>query len=516
MAVKLFTIGDSISQGFMSGAAAKTDQSYSTLLSKILGASPYDIPLWEKGGHPIDLETVFRRLQRKLGTDVSGLIEWARATIIINSYLDEVEDYYERGAGSVANCVSKDPFHNVAVRGFNVADSWQLNPKICKDQIEQSENRGDNFFGLVSESFYRTGFRVLASGSEADKSNYTQLDWLEHHHKKEGVENVILWLGANNALGTVLDLKVNQTSSDGTAFPEGPEALSYQKRKKQGWNLWHPEDFRADYRLMLNKVTDILQHNPNNTDYNVFLATIPLVTICPLIKSVESAGRSEIEVDEWPVDHANPAPDDISQLSRAVRKKVSYGKYYPYFLFEGNFDHNVKHLNQQQVLHIDNCIRKYNRIIQELVAEANKKVGTKRFYLVDISDALSQMALKRNDYDPTYKFPDYFKYCYPPIDSRYYGVNQQGDIMAGGLFSLDGVHPTAIGQGLIAWEFLKVMQKAGSFTGDVDSAIDWKAVFSSDTLYSNPIGLIGEIYDNADLQKWLYKMLSKSWEKKKY
>lgn len=35
--MKLFTIGDSISQGFMSLAAARTDQSYSTLLPNILG-----------------------------------------------------------------------------------------------------------------------------------------------------------------------------------------------------------------------------------------------------------------------------------------------------------------------------------------------------------------------------------------------------------------------------------------------------------------------------------------------
>ncbi len=33
--MKLFTIGDSISQGFMSAAAARTDQCYSTILANI-------------------------------------------------------------------------------------------------------------------------------------------------------------------------------------------------------------------------------------------------------------------------------------------------------------------------------------------------------------------------------------------------------------------------------------------------------------------------------------------------
>src|SRR5690606_11856988 len=146
-----------------------------------------------------------------------------------------------------------------------------------------------------------------------------------------------------------------------------------------------------------------------NVNYRVFIATIPMVTICPLIKSVESAGRTEISVDEWPVDEANPAPSDINELPPGIPERISYGKYYPYFLFADNFDIRLNHLNQHDVLHIDNCIRKYNRIIQELVVAANKKTG-KRFYLVDIANALSQMALKRNEYVPKYSFPEYFKY----------------------------------------------------------------------------------------------------------
>jgi len=38
--MKLFTIGDSISQGFMSMAAARTELSYSTLMARVLGLTP--------------------------------------------------------------------------------------------------------------------------------------------------------------------------------------------------------------------------------------------------------------------------------------------------------------------------------------------------------------------------------------------------------------------------------------------------------------------------------------------
>lgn len=515
MSVKLFTIGDSISQGFMSGAAAKTYQCYSTLLSKILDSKNYNFPEWDKGGLPLDLETVFRRLERRLETDISGPFEWIKAISIINSYLDEVETYYESGEGCLDKSLGRNAYHNVSVRGFDLSNSWQLTPEICKKQVNSSNDRGDNFFGVVNESLHRTAYKVLGSGT-SENANRSQLGWLEYHHKKEGVENLILWLGANNALGTVTNLTIKQTSPDGTAFINGPERVTYKERKDKDWNLWHPEDFRVEYQFMMDKVVEIMEENPCRVDYKVFIGTIPLVTICPLIKAVEDFDRTEIKVMEWIVDEDNPAPMGINEVVMGKEDKVSYGKYYPYFLFEDNFDITLKHLNQRDVLHIDNCIRMYNKIIQQIVAEANKKIGEKRFYLVDIATALNKMALKRNNNDPTYKFPDYFKFCHPRVDSRYYGVNADKEIKAGGLFSLDGVHPTAIGHGLIAYEFLKVMAKAKVYNKDPETAINWNEIFKSDTLYSNPIGLLGEIYDNSNFKEWIYKKIYNSWEHKKY
>ncbi len=516
MAVKLFTIGDSISQGFMSGAAAKTHQSYSTLLAKKLNCQGYNYPEWDKGGLPLDLETVFRRLERRLDTDISGPFEWLKAVNIINTYLDEIEDYYERGNGCLNKSVGVNAYHNVSVRGFDVSNSWQLTPEICKKKVDVSEDGKDNFFGVVNEALHRTAYKVLESGT-VDNENRSQLGWLEYHHQKEGVENVILWLGANNALGTVTNLQIKQTSSDGTAFCNGPENVSYEKRLNEGWNLWHPEDFRVEYQFMMDKLIDIMERNPRKTDYKVFIGTIPLVTICPLIKAVESYGRTDIEVVEWIVDEKNPAPMGIEDIVEGKKAVVSYGKYYPYFLFEDTFDITLRHLNQRDVIHIDNCIRSYNRIIQEIVAEANKKIEKKRFYLVDVATALNKMALKRNHNDPTYKFPNYFEFCYPRVDSRYYGVTRDKIIKAGGLFSLDGVHPTAIGQGLLAYEFLKTMKKAGAYKGNPETDINWKEeVFDLDTLYNNPIGLLGEIYDNANFKEWIYKKIYDSWEHKKY
>ena len=98
--MKLFSIGDSITQGFMSFAAARTDASYSTLVARTLGADPYRIPTnWPHGGFPLNLEILMRSLENKYGNDIFGPIEWLRAVNTIRKYMDKVERYYERGKG---------------------------------------------------------------------------------------------------------------------------------------------------------------------------------------------------------------------------------------------------------------------------------------------------------------------------------------------------------------------------------------------------------------------------------
>lgn len=418
--MKLFTIGDSISQGFMSGAAARTDLSYSTLLAGILKIKKYQYPSWEMDGHPVNIEMLFRQLQAKLGTDISGLFEWTRALFTIQQYLDNVEDYYERGAGNENALPEKNAFHNVSIRGFDLAASWLITPERCLKYIQESENKKDNILGMVDQSLLRTALRVLKAGANEGPENPSQLDWLQYHHQKngEGVENLVLWLGANNALGTVLSLKIKQTSIDGTAFKDGPEKITYQERLDKDWNLWHPGDFKAEYEYMFSKVLNIMENNPNQTDYKVFVATIPLVTIAPIIKAAGGAeDREMVHVKEWRVNPLNPAPMGQAEVSGPISKTYSYGKYYPYFPFAESFDIGLPHLNLLQALHIDNTIRAYNRIIIETVAAANEKLQKKRFYLVDISSVLSDMALKRNSFNPQYKYPSFFEFAYPK--SRY-------------------------------------------------------------------------------------------------
>jgi len=94
--MQLVTIGDSISQGFMSASAARTDLSFSTLLARCLGLQigrDYQFPRWEVGGHPVNLELLLRRLQEYFGSDIFGPIEWSGTLITVMNFFNKVEDY---------------------------------------------------------------------------------------------------------------------------------------------------------------------------------------------------------------------------------------------------------------------------------------------------------------------------------------------------------------------------------------------------------------------------------------
>jgi hypothetical protein len=116
------------------------------------------------------------------------------------------------------------------------------------------------------------------------------------------------------------------------------------------------------------------------------------------------------------------------------------------------------------------------------------------------------MAWKRNGGNPTYKFPPYFDYIYPKVDTKYYHADEEGRLRQGGMFSLDGVHPTAVGHGIMAWEFLKAMNKVG-VPGANPAALSWSDIFRSDSLYSSPIRVMHEIYGHSALAQHLVKLV---------
>jgi hypothetical protein len=496
--LKLFTIGDSVSQGFMSAAAARTDLTYSTLVARSMGleiGTEYRYPEWAKDGLPLNLERAFRRLEERYGFNIRGA-EWLTVLQTLNNVVDEAEDYYERGPGA-ADEAYVDPargamgqgggteyFHNVAVTGFDVADSWLVTPNKCQEAIANEPGAGESFF-LPNAAFYRTALKVLNPSLDPRYDDHSQLGWLEEHanNPDEGVENLILWLGANNALGTVLGLKVSQTPNDPNLRPH---LLAHEQR--EGWTLWHPDDFRAEYAEFLDRVDTAMRRNAN-PDWNVFVGTVPPVTIAPLAKGVGPTYR-------------------ITRKNGATGEDETsvYYKYYVYFLFDEDLVHRNDglYLELKDALHIDDCIREYNSAIRALVEAKNADHRTKRYHIVDIFQMFQDIALKRNAGEVKYDFPEYFDFAYPKVDTRYYHADPDGRLRQGGLSSLDGVHPSAIGHGLLAYEFLKVMGEAGIVD---NTQLDWEAIFASDRLYSEPITIMQELYEHTWLAEKLLTLI---------
>jgi len=484
--MKLFTIGDSISQGFMSFAAARTELSYSTLIARVLGLTPevdYPLPTWHEGGLPLNLERLLRRLQSLYGADIRGLLEWPRALLTINGLVDDVEDHYERGSGNIARPQAgpTKAFPNSSCFGFTVADAWLLDPNWCLQQIRDGDE-DDGLVSLPNKSLARAAHAVLNPSRHPAYGDRSQLKALEQHVKEEGVENLLLWLGSNNALGTVTRLKLNETPNDPN---QRMHVRSVQER--DSYNLWHPDDFKAEYEELLNQVSTLMGQNKHQ-DWRVFIGNVPAVSIAPLCKGIGAEKECE---------------DPFGVLGNKAR----YFENYTYVIFGSDFARRTGlGLTRDQVLKIDGYISEYNKIIANLIQAANGRLGKERYFLVDISSCLLKLAYRRNNGQPTYPLPPELARARYKPNTMYYHADRNGQMQQGGFVSLDGVHPSAIGQGVLALEFLKVMEAAGA-PGAKASALDWNAIIASDTLYTNPIALMGELYDNSRLAEFLVDVM---------
>jgi hypothetical protein len=167
----------------------------------------------------------------------------------------------------------------------------------------------------------------------------------------------------------------------------------------------------------------------------------------------------------------------IPPLARGVGSKVQPGsRYFPYYTrpwicddrFEPDRD---PHLTAADARAIDAAIDLYNEGLERLVEDARRGIdGRPRdWYLLDLAGLLDRLASRRyiEDVDARppwwtpYELPPALRALDPPPDSHFLTGDGQGGRASGGLFSLDGVHPTTVGYGLLARELIFVMRRAG-------------------------------------------------------
>lgn len=477
MPAKLVTLGDSLTQGFKSGAIRDTGLSWPTFVATALGVreAEFHKPDFSSGpGLPLDLEALVRRLGERVGNRLDWF-DLATAFGVAQFYLDETEDYWERGEGAEAQAMHTF-HHNLAVWGFEMADAMGITEASCRRALPKARDHLHTAKQIPEFAMYRTARRTLNPSFGSRYEDLNQLDWVEKIAREQGgIENLVVALGANNCLGTVTSLEIRMSHS----------ADLFKPAHLREANLWDPDHFIRLLDQLVERIDRLQSALPHDSRIGrVVLGTVPHVTIAPVSRGI-SLGRPE----------AKPYRD-------SARK---YYEYYTHFwIWDDDFledPHAYPHLTREEAAFIDGCIDRYNEAIRA-------RARARDWGLIDVCGLLDSFAFRSTSGRPKYAFPDGLVDALRTnpatedrvdgngkvhLDARYFRVQPKARSRAaryeGGLFSLDGIHPTTVCYAIAADEVRKVLENMGAQI----EAIDWRRAVHNDTLLTSPPGLLEDL-----------------------
>ncbi|HKE99409.1 MAG TPA: hypothetical protein VKG45_10820 [Actinomycetes bacterium] len=479
---RLVAIGDSLTHGFQSGAVFNTDLSYPAIVAYELGwYDRFRRPVYGgRGGLPLNVEFLLRELERRFG-DKLDWWELPLALFHARQFMDEVEDYWERGPGSRPPAVTGIN-HALGIYGWDLRDALDRTWASCAARLGQPKD--DVVKQVVENDGMRAAMYVLPSTPESARSlsvlgaaKALGEQGADGDPGADGIETLVVMLGSNNALGSVTELRVAWSA-------DGYDDVA----RKGGFTVWRPTHFAAELAKVAAKVRQIRARH-------VIWGTVPHVTIAP--------------------------------LARGVGAKVQPGsRYFPYYTRPWVDDRrfNARQdpcITAAQARAVDSAIDQYNQAIVEVVRAA--RGAGRDWYVLDIAGLLDRVAARRYLDDPLarppwwtpYELPAVLRRLSPVPDSRFLQAGPHGR-GSGGLFSLDGVHPTTIGYGILAQELINVMRLAGvtfrlgdgrtERTGLV--TVDFERLLRRDSLVNAPprflgtgLGVLGWADENLDVVK---------------
>jgi hypothetical protein len=463
---RLVVIGDSLSHGFQSGAIYNTDISYPAIIAYELGwFDRYRYPTYGgPGGLPLNIEYLLRDLEHRYGANVDW---WELPGAIFHSrqLMDEIEDYWERGPGSLPP--TRGGFnHDLSVYGWDLRDALKRTAATIRESVKTPKD--DLLKQIVENNSQIAALRVYPAADEyADDTLFDTARRLGEDTNGGaadcGIETLVVFLGANNALQTVTKLKVVWSEDDG-----------YQDlEKKSQYTVWRPSHFEAELAEILAVVKTIRARH-------VIWCTVPHVTIPP--------------------------------ISRGVGSKIRPGsRYFPYYtrpwIEPSKFDvGRDPSITGAEARGVDSAIDQYNNAICKVVEDARRgqlegDKGPRDWYVLDVAGVLDRVAARRYIENPNarpdwwspYPMPPALAALVPPPDSHFLASDGNGGRGSGGLFALDGVHPTTIGYGIIAQEMINVMSKAGVAFRTANGkdraqpvSVDFERLIRRDTLVGHP------------------------------
>lgn len=455
---KLVVLGDSVSQGFQNGGIYRTDLNFPSFLSQCWEPVPdFDQPLFTaQAGIPLNLEVLARGLSDEFG-DTIEWNEYLPALSHLYSTLRRVKRYWE-GKIRPLQQSRKRPYHNQSVWGFAMNDSWMVTEENSREHIETQPETYSIFDMLPDHAMYVTARLVLNPSFSKKFSTHTQLDNVKYLQDNGGIENLIVSMGHNNIIGAVSDLKyVLSEEEDLKKFPS-----------ERNYTVYRPEHFEQEYRKLAERISKIDAER-------IITQTIPYVTIPPVSRGVNA--------------------------DKSRKGHTGYFDYYTHFwIWDADFNpEQHPHLTKNQAISLDQHVDMYNQIIREVADEygwitvplnryvsgiARRRLGNRRriSYPEDFREAM----LRNPDTEHLVSDPDN-----PRLSTDYLRIDHDsGNVYKGGIFSLDGIHPTTIGYGLIAHLYKQTLEQHGvSF----DKPLDWDYIIKSDTLVTDPPYILVEL-----------------------
>jgi hypothetical protein len=484
---RLVTIGDSLTHGFQSGAIFNTDLSYPAIIAGELGwGDEFRHPHYPGyGGIPLNFELLVRDLEERFGPKVSPW-ELPGALFHLRRHLAEAEHWWDSGPGAMLP--PRGPInHNLGIYGWDLRDALSRNADNAG--AEHRTRAGFQLVPLVRNADHVSAGRVLDSARTPGGLPMTPLEAAAALSREgtvedpdgQGIETLIILLGANNALGSVMGLRIHWSKDDFADL-----------RAKAAYNVWQPPHFAAEWALIATALRQVRARH-------VLIGTVPHVTVAPIAHGI--GGK--------------------------VSKGSRYFRYYAHpWVQEEDFDPDEDtHLEADDARAVDSAIDAFNDTIVASVAAAREDGLDWR--ITEIGAGLDRLATRRYLEDPDVERPDWLTdYPLPPAltaldpvpDSHFFASDENGRT-SGGLFSLDGIHATTIGYGLMAQEFIDTMQEAGVEFRRRDGVtpcsgavrVDFERLVSLDTLVGHPpsclsdaVRWIGWIDERADVLRRLW------------
>jgi hypothetical protein len=448
---RLVTVGDSLTHGLTSGAVSRTDLSWPAVLARCLDV-PFQVPAYggPLGGLPFNIEGLLRRLQEEFGDRISA-IEALSLPFALQRLADQNEDYWERGDGSGPPRTDLR-YDNLGIYGWDLRDSLSYTGGRAAARIASNPAHDDLLGAVPSNDNDIAAWSVLAPFGVAA----TQIEAAAWHGRNGGIDTLVVVLGSNNALRAVVDKKV-QWSGDGFDDLD----------RKGSYNVWRPSHFAAEFAELVRAAEAIGTRR-------VVFATVPHLTIAPIAKGVNPQAPGE----KW-----RPG-----------------SRYFPFYtdpwINEASFDPTKhRHLTHQQARAVDSAIDQYNGTIADAVRHA--RGHGRDWFLFDLCGVLDGLAYRRFVTDAEARARNAWQAQRLPaeladLDTRFFRSDRTGRLQ-GGLFGLDGVHPTTSGYGIVADELVAVLATAGVAAKHVDFA----ALRREDTLNQNPPALMATAFDIA-------------------